>query len=246
MTAIVQLEGAIQVPQPLPATQQNLIGQFTLPQTLERTAQQVPAYSKQLPGIAVERLDAAAFIQHHKAFVEHFQHGLLFFQQRLERHLPRDRFSRCLNGAQGMKVKPAWLCGQRQHRQGAAQAIPDGCGGAMHAPLAQAKPEILFGQHVHQPVFGQRQPRAVGALHRFQQPAAHGREVQAAKIQGRAVSVREVDMTPGVVGQQSTHDLRRRRDQHTIGGQRRGELIRGDKPVVAVGRVDAGADAALP
>ncbi|MNV09341.1 hypothetical protein D3C71_998300 [compost metagenome] len=247
----MQFKGAIQISYPFrllpfPAAQQNLIGQFAAAQTLERTAQQIQAHAKQLPGIAVERLDAAALIQHHQSLVQHFKHGLLFFQQGLQRHLPRNRFGCGLDGAQSMEMKPAGLCGQGQHGQCPTLGIPDRRGGTMHAPPTQVDPEVFLGQHIHQSVFGKRQPRAVGALHRLQQLAAHRREIEAAGIQHRSLGIGQIDMTSGVVRQQSAHDLRCRCDQCAIGCQRRGQVGGGDKPVHTILRVEASTDAAQP
>src|SRR3546814_11305527 len=66
-------------------------------------------------------------------------------------------------------------------------------------------------------VFGDRQPGAIGALYRFQQSTADGGEVQATEIQGRALGIGQVDMAPGVIGEQTAHDLRRSGDQHPVG-----------------------------
>ncbi|MNI33672.1 hypothetical protein D3C73_876320 [compost metagenome] len=247
----MQFKGAIQISYPFillpfPAAQQNLIGQFAPAQTLERTTQQIQAHAKQLPGIAIERLDAAALIQHHQSLIQHLKHGLLFFQQGLQRHLPRNRFGCGLDGAQSMEMKPAGLCGQGQHGQCPALGIPDRRGGTMHASPTQVDPKVFLGQYIHQSVFGKRQPRAVGALHRLQQPAAHRGEIQAAEIQRRPFGIGQIDMASGVVGEQPSHDLRRRGDQHTIGRQRRGQYVRGDKTVLAIIGIEAGTNAAQP
>ncbi|KWV84734.1 hypothetical protein PFLmoz3_05772 [Pseudomonas fluorescens] len=242
LAAVVQVEGAIAVAHRL--TQR--VAQFTAAQALERTADQLTPYPEQLPRITVECLDAATLIEHHQAFVEHFEYGLLFFQQHLQRHLPRHRFGRRLNGAQGMKMKPAGLGGQGEHGQGLALGIFDRRGGAVHVALAQAAGEIFFSQHIHQAIFGQGQAGAVGALHRFEQATAHRGDVQPAKIQSRALGIREVDMPPRVVSQQSMHDLRGGGDQGAMVGQGRRQRMRRNKAVVAVTGLDTRLDTASP
>ena len=79
----MQVKGAIEIAHRF--TQH--VAQLAAPQALERAADQLQAHSEQLPRIAIERLDAAALIQYHQAFIEHFEHGLLLFQQPLQRHL---------------------------------------------------------------------------------------------------------------------------------------------------------------
>lgn len=194
----------------------------------------------------VERLDAALLIQNHQALVEHLKDCLLFFQQGLQRHLPRDRLGRGLDRAQRMEMKPAGFRRQGQHTQRPALGIANWRGGAMHAALAQAKPEVLLGQHIHQTVFDDRQPGAIGALYRLQQSTANGCEVQATEIQSRAFGIGQVDMAPWVIGEQTAHDLRRSGDQHPVGCQGRGQVGRRDKTVLAVFRIEAGSDAAQP
>ncbi len=203
-------------------------------------------HAEQLSGVVVECLDAALLIQYHQPLVEHFKDGLLFLEQGLQRHLPGDGFGRGLDGAQRMEMKPARLRRQGQHPQRPALGIADRRGGAMHAALAQAKPEVLLGQHIHQTVFDDRQPSAIGALYRLQQATAYGGEVQAAEVQRRACGIGQVDMAPGVISEQTAHDLRRRGDQQPVGGQCRGQVVRCDKTVLAVFRIEAGIDAAQP
>ncbi len=71
----------------------------------------------------------------------------------------------------------------------------------MHAALAQAKPEVLLGEHIDQTIFDDRQPGTIGALHRLQQSTAYGGQVKATEIQCRAFGIGQVDMAFGVIGE---------------------------------------------